>query len=102
MQSLPQRRFSARQADGATAAVARSIEREHNDIGVDCLLWCIFTALQAFAGLDLSGLDAAALLSVVMYHFCPHTQPWKLVVSRSRLLLEHTLIVCADQLVVGW
>jgi hypothetical protein len=46
-----------------------------------------FTVLQAFAGLDVSSLNASALLSVVMFHFCPNTQPWKLVVSRSRLLL---------------
>lgn len=40
-----------------------------------------WAALQAFAGLDLSGVDAGTLLSIVTYHFCPDTQPWKLVVS---------------------
>jgi hypothetical protein len=44
------------------------------------LLLCRAVPLQAFAGLDLSGYDAATLLSIVTYHFCPDTQPWKLVV----------------------
>ncbi|WIA36027.1 hypothetical protein OEZ86_007388 [Tetradesmus obliquus] len=34
---------------------------------------------EAFIGLDLSGAGAATLLRIVTYHFCPDTQPWKLV-----------------------
>ncbi|KAF6260135.1 hypothetical protein COO60DRAFT_1508650 [Scenedesmus sp. NREL 46B-D3] len=34
---------------------------------------------EAFAGLDLSGVDVGTLLSIVTYHFCLDTQPWKLV-----------------------
>jgi hypothetical protein len=44
-------------------------------------LHLLLLLLQAFAGLNLTSFDAATLLSVVSYHFCPGTKPWVLVVS---------------------